>query len=105
MARITIDGRTFVGNSIQMRNGVVVVDGVVQDGTLAGVVEVRVVEGVLGKLECDASVICGDVAGDVSAGGSVKAGHVTGNVDAGGSVVCGNVAGAVDAGGSVSMSR
>jgi hypothetical protein len=103
--KITIGGRTFSGNSISIQNGKVTIDGVVQDGVLSGVVEIRVVEGILGQLTCDGSVTCGDVRGDVDAGGSVDCKHVGGNVDAGGSVTCGNVSGAVDAGGSVRMGR
>lgn len=105
MGRITIDGRAFSGNSVTIRNGVVTIDGVQQDGTLHGVVEVRVVEGVLGRLDCDGSVTCGEVAGNVSAGGSVKADNVKGNVSAGGSITCGEVGGSANAGGSVRMNR
>lgn len=101
--RIVIDGVTFQGNRITVRNGTVTVDGKVQDGTLSGVIEVRVVDGVLGRLDCDASVVCGEVRGDVSAGGSVQADAVGGNVSAGGSVQCDDVGGSVNAGGSVSM--
>lgn len=105
MARITIDGRSFQGKSISIRNGVVTIDGVAQDGTLNGVVEVRVIEGVLGRLDCDASVTCGPVSGDVSAGGSVTCDAVGGSVSAGGSVTCDDVRGGVSAGGSVRMSK
>lgn len=101
MGTITIDGRTFQGNSVQIRNGVVRIDGVAQEGTVSGVVEVRVIEGVLGLLEADGSVICGDVGGNVSAGGTVHCNTVSGHVSAGGSVHCDKVLGAINAGGSV----
>ena len=102
MARITIDGANFVGNNITIRNGKVTIDGKVQDGTLAGVVEVRVVEGVLGGLECDASVTCGEVRGDVSAGGSVSCQNIGGAIQCGGSVTArGRAGGTIQAGGSV----
>lgn len=105
MGRIVIDGRTFEGNSISIRNGHVVIDGVAQDGQLSGVVEVRIVEGVLGKLECDASVTCGEVRGDISAGGSVRCGNVSGSVSAGGSVTCANAGANISAGGSVRINK
>ena len=102
MARITIDGASFVGNSVTIRNGKVVVDGVAQEGNLHGVVEVKIVEGALGSLECDASVTCGEVRGDVSAGGSVRCGNVGGTIQCGGSVTAaGRAGGAIHAGGSV----
>ena len=102
MAKITIDGRTFSGNSMSIRDGVVIVDGVRQDGIVHGVVEVRVVEGSLGSLETDASVTCGDIQGDVSAGGSVTCKDVSGKIEAGGSVrAAGRAGGAINAGGSV----
>jgi hypothetical protein len=39
---VTIDGRSFSGNNISVRNGKVTVDGVVQDGELVGDVNVTV---------------------------------------------------------------
>lgn len=105
MAKIIIDGRTFAGNNISIRNGVVTIDGVKQDGSLTGVVEIRVVEGVLGQLETDASVSCGMVNGHVRAGGSVSCGDVGGSASAGGSISCGDVTGSVSSGGSVNMGR
>lgn len=101
MSTITIDGRSFPGaRSVSIINGRVTIDGVPQDGTLSGVVEIRV-EGVLGELKTDASVSCGQVTGSVSAGGSVRCEGVGGGVNAGGSVNCGDVRGMVVAGGSV----
>ena len=104
MGRIVIDGQVFEGNSVSIINGVVTIDGVRQDGTVSGVVEVRIVEGTIGNLTCSSSVTCGDVTGSVDAGGSVHCKNVGGDVDAGGSVTCGRVSGSVDAGGSISIS-
>jgi hypothetical protein len=101
MASVTINGRSYSGNSITIRNNHVTIDGVVQDEALKGVVEVRIVEGILGHLETDASVTCGDVREGVMAGGSVSCKAVTGTVQAGGSVSCGPVSGSIMAGGSV----
>jgi hypothetical protein len=102
MARITIDGRSFSGSHIQITgSGNVVIDGVTQEDTLQGRVEIHVVEGVIDNLEVDGDVHCGAVSGYVDAGGNVTCGNVGGYVDAGGNVVCGAVGGYVDAGGNV----
>lgn len=101
MATIVINGHTFSGRSVSILNGQVTIDGVRQDGTLSGVVEIKVTEGVLGEMRTDASVSCGDINGSVSAGGSVNCENIGGNVTAGGSVNGGNVKGSVSAGGSV----
>ena len=101
MGTIHIDGRTFIGNSISIRNGVVTIDGVAQGGTVNGVVEIKI-DGSVDRIETDASVTCGSVGRDVSAGGSVKCGNVAGNVSAGGSVsATGHLGKSISAGGSV----
>ena len=102
MSTIKIDGRTFTGRSVSIINNRVTIDGVEQDGTLSGVVEIRVLDGSISELRCDASVTCGAVTGGVTAGGSISCASVGGNVNAGGSVSCGSVRGSVRAGGSVS---
>lgn len=104
MNRISINGRVFLGaSSIVIRGDTVIIDEQRQDGTVSGVVEVRVIEGVIERLETDASVTCGEVRGSVSAGGSVQvSGDVGGAVNAGGSVRAGGKLGAaINAGGSV----
>jgi len=93
MGTIIINGKRFVGNNITIRNGKVVIDGKAQDGEMKGVVEVRVIEGVLGRVECDASVTCGEVWGNVAAGASVTGENVGGSIQAGGSVTAGDRAG------------
>lgn len=109
--RIKINGREFTlpsGRGVSIRGGRIVVDGEQVDvGACAepGILEVRIVEGVLGHLDTDASVQCGAVQGDVQAGGSVKCDAVHGDIDAGGSVNCGNVGGDVQCGGSVVADR
>lgn len=101
MATIIIDGATYSGNSVSIINGRVTIDGVAQDTKSSGPVEIRVTEGVLGELNSDAAVFCGEVRGNVRAGGSVHCNNVAGSVSAGGSVNCDNVGGGVNAGGSV----
>ena len=100
VATIKVNGKTYVGNNVTVVNGVVTVDGVQQDGKLSGVVEIRVVEGILGSLSSDAAVSCGRVHGNVVAGGSVQSGDIGGSVDCNGSATCGDVGGSVKCGGS-----
>lgn len=102
MNRITINGVTYAGaGSVSIINGVVTIDGKRQDGSVSGVVEIRVLEGTIGELRTDAAVNCGEVRGNVHAGGSVNCDGVGGSVNAGGSVNCDAVRGPVNAGGSV----
>jgi hypothetical protein len=102
MTRVAIDGRAFSGSRIQITGrGEVIIDGVSQEDTLHGRIEVHVIEGVVENLDVDGDVHCGIVSGNVDAGGSVTCGNVGGNVDAGTNVTCGAVGGNVDAGGSV----
>lgn len=104
MSTIIIDGKSFSGNSINIRNGCVTIDGVVQDGQLHGLVEIKITEGTLHHLETDSSVTCGKVSGNVSAGGSVTCGDIGGVCQAGGSVrASGRLGGTVMAGGSVKI--
>jgi len=99
-ARIQIDGRDFVGQSISIINGRVKIDGQPVDGQVSGVVSIKI-EGTLHHLETDAAVTAGAITGNVTAGGSVRCEHVGGSVQAGGSVEAGNVSGGIMAGGSV----
>lgn len=88
MASINISGRKFSGSNVVIQNGIVTVDGVTLDGSLEGVVEIKI-EGTLKLLKTDSSVsMVGEILGNVDAGGSVTAGNVKGSIDAGGSVVC-----------------
>lgn len=105
MGSIMIDGKTYEGNCVSIRDGVVSIDGKVQDGKVQGVVEVKVISGKIERLDTDASVSCGEVGGNIAAGGSVRVfGHVAGNVAAGGSVqASGRLGGAISAGGSVNI--
>lgn len=102
MAKFTIDGISFSGRSITIKNGQVIIDGVVQPGSVHGVVEIRVSEGIIENLSTDSEVSCGEVKGNVKAGMSVTCGNVGGYVDAGMSVTCNDVAGNIDAGMGVS---
>lgn len=82
-----IDGVRYLGNSVSIINGNVIIDGVVQGQTVPRHIEIRVVEGTLHNLTTDESVNCNNVTGDVTAGGSVNCDDVGGSVTAGGSVI------------------
>jgi hypothetical protein len=102
MATVMIDGKRFEGDNISIRDGRVIIDGKPHDGEVQGVVEIKIIEGVLGRLETDAAVTCGDVRGDVAAGGSVTCNNVGGAIKCGGSVNAkGHAGGTIQAGGSV----
>lgn len=104
MARVNINGTTYVGNNITICNGgKVIVNGKEQTMRPLPQISVTIEHGSLENLHVEnGDVTCGNVGGNVHAGGAVQAGQVDGNVDAGGSVKCSNVGGDVDAGGSVS---
>ena len=102
---IIINGKAYSGTSVSIIGGQVLIDGKPQDGTVSGVVEVHITDGVPVSVRSDAAIRCGDVAGDVSAGMEVTCGPVAGSVRAGMSVTCEDVGGDVAAGMGVSMRR
>lgn len=113
---ITINGQTFSGNNIQLKDGRLIIDGedIGTDGSrvleihVYGDVEnvtsdksVSVTGRVLNNVEAGGSVSASDIGGDVKANGSVNCDDVKGSVYANGSVNCDDVGGEVKAGGSV----
>lgn len=99
---ITINGKTYKGNSVVVRNHTIYIDGKkVTDKDMPETILQIEVKGTLASLETDASVNCDSVKGNVDAGGSVNCDTVGGDVNAGGSVNCDDVGGNVTAGGSV----
>lgn len=134
MGTITINGQTFTGNNVSVKNyngdmagGRIIIDGVdvteqagnvISNNRITLVLEgdINVVEttqsvvvngNVLRDVKSRGSVTCGDVHGDVDADGSTQVGgNVGGSIDAGGSVnVGGSVTGKIEAGGSVNVGR
>ncbi len=101
MGTVNINGKIFQGNNIVINGDKIIIDGVVRRGDVSGVVEVRILEGVVENLSSDASISANHVQGNVQAGGSVRCSNVGGTVMAGGSVQCGDVGGNITAGGSV----
>ena len=78
MGTIIINGKRFDGNNVTVRDGKVVIDGKAKDGELIGDIELQVVEGVSGNVECVASVTGGEARGDVAAAALVTAGDRAG---------------------------
>jgi len=105
---ITINDNKFTtsGTNICINNGKVIVNGVVIQDGLSGVVDVKF-EGDLASLDCNGSAtVKGNIKGNADIGGSLDcAGNIGGSIDCGGSVNCGSVGGDIDAGGSVRCSR
>jgi hypothetical protein len=101
---ISIGGRSFQGNDLDIVGGRIYVDGkdVTDDANYQGG-DVKVeITGDVGSVKSDRSVsVRGSIHGDVEAGGSVNCSAVSGKVEAGGSVNCNSVGGNVKAGGSV----
>lgn len=94
---VTIDGRTLTGRHFSIEGDRVIVDGVVQGGSLVGPITVTVngnaeqvetssgnvdVSGSVGRLKTvSGDICCGDVTGDVSTtSGDIECGAITGNV-------------------------
>lgn len=103
MGKVTINGMTFEGDSIHVRNNKVFVDGREIDvgEVKKNRIDVHILSGEVGDIRADGDIYAQNVKGDADAGGSIECKDVGGSVDAGGSVNCGNVSGDVDAGGSV----
>jgi len=102
MGTININGKVYSGHNIEVRDGAITIDGVRQkDDSAKGVLEIRVIDGPIARLDTDLSVNCNKVIGSVNAGGSVNCDDVGGDVSAGGSVNCDDIGGNVSAGGSV----
>lgn len=99
---ITINGKTYEGNSVVVMNDEVIIDGKrVDDKDLPQSILRVEVKGQLASLSTDRSVSCEDVNGPVNAGGSVQCDNIVGEVKAKGSVNCDDIEGDVTAGGSV----
>ena len=96
---VVIDGKSFSGGDISINNGVVTIDGVNQDGTLSGPINV-VVHGDVQLLESRAGNVTAQNVGEISTGsGDVICSNVNGSVRTGsGDVECGTVSGSVRTG-------
>lgn len=103
-----INGKRYVGNNITMHNGIVTVDGVVQNdnNNLNNKTILIEINCNVDKIECDESIVInGDVAGNINAGKNVSCDNVVGNVSAGTNVSCDDVRGNVSAGFNINCDR
>jgi hypothetical protein len=82
MNQITINGKTYKvkGKNISVNNNSIIVDGVLVQSDLSGIVEVKF-EGDLANIESHNLKVKGNVAGDIDAH-NVECGDVGGNVKA-----------------------
>lgn len=104
MNKIVINGKEIKcnGNNISVINNKVYVDGkAIADDVFKN--SDIYIYGNVEKIECEGSVHCNDVHGDIKAGGSVNCDDVGGSISCGGSVSCDNVKGSIIAGGSVKL--
>lgn len=105
VGNISINGRSFEGNDIQIFNDRIIIDGVdvtENDGKAAtGIVKIEIKGNVLGDATSGGSMNCGNIGGNARSNGSMNADNITGNAQSGGSMKCGKVGGSVTAGGSV----
>lgn len=99
--QVTIDGRSFSGTNISIKNNKVIVDGVVQEGDLTGPISVAV-SGDIDKIDagsCDTLVAGGNVGSIKSGSGDIDCGDVSGDIQTGsGDVDCNNVGGQIQTG-------
>ena len=91
---MNINGKNYSvsGRNIVVNNDSIYVGGVLIEGGLSGIVEIKF-DGDLASLNCNTATISGNVHGDVKAN-TVKCGDVGGDVK-GNTVKCGNVSGSV----------
>lgn len=107
--RCVINGMSFECSNnarISVNNGTIKIDGnTIEVGEIKSSFLSIKIEGGVASIECDSSVECGDVQGDVKAGNYVKCGNVSRSVSAGNYVDCSTVGGDVSSGGHIYMKR
>ena len=97
VATITINGKTFTtkGNNISVINDKVMVDGVIIESGLSGIVKIQF-DGDLVSLDANIAEITGNVIGKVDSNTLKVTGDIRGNVDSN-TVTCKDIYGSVDA--------
>lgn len=94
--KVTINGKSYSGSNVQIRDGVVIVDGKNQEGILQGPITVFV-EGDAHNIETQSGDITArDVGSIQTTSGDVSCGNVNGNIQTtSGDVSCGDVGGSI----------
>jgi hypothetical protein len=116
---ISINGKTYTGNNITIKNGNVIIDGKnVESKDNSDEKIVIQLEGNFNNFKCDESIIvkgnikadnievsnniqCDDVVGDINAGKNVQCDDVAGDINAGNNVTCDDVVGNVTCGNNI----
>lgn len=97
MATITINGKSFTtkGNNISVINDKIMVNGVVIESGLSGIVKIQF-EGDVANLDANVAEITGNVIGKVDSNTLKVTGDIRGNVDSN-TVHCRDIYGSVEA--------
>lgn len=106
MNKIVINGKEIQcnGKNVSIINNKIYVDGKVITEDIISNTEIYIY-GNIENLECEGSVHCDDVHGNIKAGGSVNCDNVGGDINCGGSVNCDKVKGSIVAGGCIKSNR
>ena len=83
MATIIINGKSYdnvVGNNIQIINDKVIVNGVVIESGLSGIIKVQF-EGDIANIDCSNLEIIGNVVGNIDSSNLKVSGNIQGDVD------------------------
>ena len=96
-SKVVVNGKSYVGNTVSVVNGCVIVDGVQQEGTLPERIQIQVY-GNVDQLETQAGdvTVAGTVGSLTTTAGDVSCDNIGGNVSTtAGDINCGNVSGSV----------
>jgi len=99
LGTMTINGKTYQGNSIDMINGTVFIDGKIAEEaeTANNHFEIKIEGSLSGGLRCQGNItVKGDVIGDVDCNSLQVGGNIKGDIDCN-SINCGDVTGKIDA--------
>lgn len=92
-SKVKINGKTYIGNNIVVDGNSVIVDGVKQEDSFEGKIEVKVLCNVK-KIISDKSInINGDIHGNVEAKTNINCNDISGDVKAGTSINCDDIDG------------
>lgn len=104
MNKIVVNGKEIIcnGNNVSIINNKVFVDGKEISNVATKNCNIQIY-GDVENIDCEGSVQCDNVKGDIQCGGSVNCDDVGGNINCGGSCNCDKVNGSVTARGSICM--